>query len=186
MRTITITGSEGLIGNQLSKYFENGNKVYRLDVKLGHDLTNEKFVKKWFRDNPTDYLINCFAINDHVSKIRKKRTLYNFTTDEFLDYLNINLIALFLVCREFARSNRKGAIVNFSSTYGLVSPHPDLYDGSHKDIGYCVSKAGVINMTKYLAVHLAPKIRVNCLVPGGMLFKQDKKFIYSSIKKFTI
>lgn len=32
-------------------------------------------------------------------------------------------------------------------------------------------------MTKYLAVHLAPKIRVNCIVAQGVLANQDKKFI---------
>ena len=47
---------------------------------------------------------------------------------------------------------------NFSFTYGLVSPKPNLYDGSHKHIAYGVSKAGVINLTKYLAAHLAPSI----------------------------
>ena len=72
--------------------------------------------------------------------------------------------------------------MNFSSTYGLVSPKPNLYDGAHKDIGYGVSKAGVVNLTKYLAVHLAPKIRVNCVVPGGVLFKQNKQFVHKYSK----
>ena len=43
-----------------------------LDLKLGHDLTDEKFVKKWFKENPADYLVNCFAMNDHVDQKKKK------------------------------------------------------------------------------------------------------------------
>ena len=52
-----------------------------------------------------------------------------------------------------------------------------MYDGSHKDIGYGVSKSAVINLSKYLAIHLAPNIRVNCIIPGGVEHKQNKKFI---------
>lgn len=69
--------------------------------------------------------------------------------------------------------------MNFSSTYGIISPRPELYGGAHKDVGYGVSKAGVLNLTKYLAVHLASSTRVNCVIPGGVLSKQNKKFIRS-------
>tara|TARA_B110000495_G_scaffold115646_1_gene100230 strand:+ start:204 stop:881 length:678 start_codon:yes stop_codon:yes gene_type:complete len=175
-RSIIITGSEGLLGKEISKYFRKFAKVHELDLSLGHDLTDEKFVKEWFSKNHADYLINCFAVNDNINKKRKKTTLFNFSLDSFQDYLNVNLISLFSVCREFAKNNKKSSIINFSSIYGTVSPNPSLYDKSHKDIGYSVSKAGVIHMTKYLAVHLAPKIRVNCIVPGGVLQNQDLMF----------
>ena len=183
MKKIIVTGSEGLIGTEICKYFEkNNNKVYRLDLKLGHNLNDEKFVKSWFKKNPAKYLVNCFALNDAVQSDRKKGTLFDFPLETFLKYLNVNLVSLFSVCREFARNNNKTSIVNFSSTYGIVSPKPELYDGSHKDVGYGVSKAGVVNLTKYLAVHLAPSTRVNCVIPGGVLSKQNKKFIESYSK----
>ena len=67
-------------------------------------------------------------------------------------------------------------MVNFAATTGIVSARPDLYDGAHKDIGYSISKAGVINLTKYLATHLAPEIRVNCISPGGIEHDQDELF----------
>jgi NAD(P)-dependent dehydrogenase (short-subunit alcohol dehydrogenase family) len=184
MKKIIVTGSEGLIGSEICKYFEkNNNKVYKLDLKLGHDLNNEEFVKKWFKKNSAKYLVNCFALNDHVQANRKKQTLFNFPLKSFSEYLDVNLVSLFSVCREFAKNNKKSSIVNFSSTYGVISPKPELYEGSHKDIGYGVSKAGVLNLTKYLAVHLAPSIRVNCIIPGGVLSKQNKKFVkaYSNL-----
>jgi len=177
MRRIVITGSEGLVGSELSKFFAKTDHIKKLDIKLGHDLLDESFVKNWFKNNKSDYLINCFALNDHVSSNRKKSTLYNITLESFSNYLQTNLVSLFSVCREFARNTKTGSIINFSSTYGLVSPNPILYKGFHKDIGYGVSKAGVINLTKYLAVHLAPQIRVNSVVPGGIKLSQDKKFI---------
>lgn len=184
MKTIIVTGSEGVIGSEICQYFEdNNNKVLRLDLKLGHNLTNERFVKKWFKKNPAEYLVNCFALNDHVQKNRKKGTVFDFPLKTFSDYLSVNLVSLFSVCREFARNNKKGVIVNFSSTYGIVSPRPDIYNGSHKDIAYGVSKSGVINLTKYLAIHFAPEIRVNCVIPGGVFLNQDKKFVknYSNL-----
>ncbi len=185
MKEITITGSEGLIGSGLSKYFEKQKRsVNKLDLKFGHDLTDESFVKKWFKKNPTKYLVNCFALNDHIDKKKRKNNLYNFSLDQFSRYLKTNVIALFLVCKEFSKNSRAGSIVNFSSTYGIVSPNPKLYEKSQKDIGYCVSKGAVINLTKYLAVHLAPNIRVNCIVPGGIKFNQNNKFV-SDYSKLT-
>ncbi|RZD48320.1 MAG: dehydrogenase [Thaumarchaeota archaeon] len=177
MKQIIITGSEGYLGSNLCRFFKKNYKILKLDIKLGHDLTDEKFVKKWFKDNKSNYLINCFALNDHINSKRKKNTLFNFPLSSFSNYLNVNLTSLFSVCREFARNNKQGSVVNFSSYLGLVSPRPDIYGDSHKDIGYTISKFGVIGMTKYLAVHLAPKIRVNCISPGGIHQNQSKEFI---------
>jgi NAD(P)-dependent dehydrogenase (short-subunit alcohol dehydrogenase family) len=174
---IIITGSEGLIGKELVNHLQKNHQILKLDLSLGHDLTDEKFVKSWFKKNKANSLINCFAMNDHVDNKRKKQTLFNIPLDSFSNYLNVNLIALFSVCREFARNNKKGSVVNFSATTGIVSARPDLYNGSHKHIGYSVSKAGVINLTKYLATHLGPSIRVNCVAPGGVKFKQDSNFV---------
>lgn len=183
MAKIIVTGSHGLLGTEICKFLGKKHNILKLDLKLGNDLTDEKFVKQWFKKNKGDFLVNCFALNDHINDKRKKNTLFNFSLKSFHEYIDINVVSLFSVCREFAKNNKSGSIVNFSSTYGIVSPMPDLYDGSHKDIAYCVSKAGVINLTKYLAVHLAPNFRVNCIVPGGVQFTQKKEFVkkYSKI-----
>lgn len=183
MNRIAITGSEGLLGSTISKYLEKDNKIYRLDIVLGHDLTDEKFVKKWFKENKVDCLVNCFALNDHVEGKQKRSTLFDISLESFSRYLDINLTALFSVCREFARNNKKGSVVNFSASTGIVSARPDLYNGGHKHIAYSISKAGVINLTKFLATHLAPNIRVNCIAPGGVENNQDKEFIkkYSAL-----
>ena len=174
---IVITGSEGLLGKEISKYLAKTNKILRLDLTLGHDLTDETFVKKWFKQNKADALVNCFALNDHVEKNQKRGTLFDVTLESFSKFMDVNLVALFSVCREYARNNKKGSIVNFSASTGIVSARPDLYDGGHKHVGYSVSKAGVINMTKFLSTHLAPEIRVNCVAPGGVEFDQHTKFI---------
>ena len=162
---IVITGSEGLLGKEISKYLAKTDKILRLDLTLGHDLTDETFVKKWFKQNKADALVNCFALNDHVEKNQKRGTLFDVSLESFSKFMDVNLVSLFSVCREYARNNKNGSIVNFSASTGIVSARPDLYDGGHKHIGYSVSKAGVINMTKFLSTHLAPEIRVNCVAP---------------------
>ena len=51
MKKIILTGSKGLIVSELLKFLNKKYKILELDLKLGHDLTNEKFVKKWFKEN---------------------------------------------------------------------------------------------------------------------------------------
>ena len=173
---IAITGSEGLLGKEITNYLLKNHKVFKLDLQLGHDLSDEKFVKNWFSKNKIDALVNCFALNDHVSPNEKRGTLFDISLESFSKFLEVNLTTLFSVCREFARNNKKGTIVNFSATTGIVSARPDIYNGKHKHPAYSISKAGVINLTKFLATHLAPNIRVNCIAPGGVEYDQSESF----------
>jgi NAD(P)-dependent dehydrogenase (short-subunit alcohol dehydrogenase family) len=152
------------------------HKIVELDLTLGHDLSDEKFVKEWFSKNQANSLVNLFALNDHIEPGRQSNKLFDISLDLFNKFLQVNIIALFSVCREFARSNSSGSIVNFSSTYGYVSPNPKLYEPNEKNIAYGISKAGVIQLTKHLAVHLAPHFRVNCIAPGGVKYKQSPEF----------
>ena len=184
---IIVTGSRGLIGQYVVEYynktFHNAvhnthSCVIELDVTLGHDLTDEMFVRDFFRNqsNKADHLINLFAFNDHVAPNTKRGTLFDLSLKSFRECMEVNVTALFSVCREYARNNSEGNIINFAASTGIVSPRTDMYDGSHKHIGYSVSKAAVAHLTRILAVHLAPDIRVNCISPGGMVKDQEVSF----------
>ena len=62
-----------------------------------------------------------------------------------------------------------GSIINIASMYGVVSPDPGIYgdSGSNSPVTYGVSKAGVLQLTRYGAAHLAKYgIRVNAITPG--------------------
>jgi len=168
--TIIIAGSRGLLGSAVTPYFKKNKKyeVIELDLKLGHDLSDEGFVKSWFSKNKAEYLINLFALNDHGDpKIIGKTTLFTIGLDSFRKFLEINVTALFSVCREFARNKEAKGIINLASIYGLGSPLPHLYKKGEKHIGYSTSKGAVIQLTRHLATHLAPGVRVNCIAPGG-------------------
>jgi len=174
---IIVTGSKGLIGTEVTRYLRERHKVSEYDLGFGHNFMDESLTKDIFVHDKADALVNLFAMNDHVGEGREGSGLMDVPLESLASYFAINLTGLFSVCREYARNNTTGAIVNFSSTLGLGSPLPHLYPDSEKHIGYGVSKAGVIQMTKHLAVHLAPRIRVNCIAPGGVRFKQGEEFI---------
>jgi NAD(P)-dependent dehydrogenase (short-subunit alcohol dehydrogenase family) len=74
--------------------------------------------------------------------------------------LNVNLKGTFFCVRAALPAIRKsgGAIVNMASVSGL--------QGSAEGAMYCASKGGVVNLTRALAMELAPDIRVNCVCPG--------------------
>jgi NAD(P)-dependent dehydrogenase (short-subunit alcohol dehydrogenase family) len=79
--------------------------------------------------------------------------------------------------------------VNIASIYGEISPDPKIYlDGDRKNSEvYGATKAGVIQMTKYFAVHLAEKgLRVNAVSPGGIYnpeTPQSERFIKEYSKR---
>ncbi|HEX7446745.1 MAG TPA: SDR family oxidoreductase [Pirellulales bacterium] len=97
--------------------------------------------------------------------------------------IETNLTAVHLACQAFGRAMLAaggGRIVNISSTYGLVSPDPRIYgaSGVNSPVAYAAAKAGVVNLTRYLAIHWQDKnIRVNCLVPGGVFDNQPAEFV---------
>ena len=72
-----------------------------------------------------------------------------------------------------------GSIVNIASMYGMVSPHPNVYQGNpewHSSAAYGATKAGIIQFSKYSAIHLAPhNIRVNSLSPGPFPNEQTQE-----------
>lgn len=69
--------------------------------------------------------------------------------------------------------------MNIASVYGMVSPDPSVSGESGRNSSevHGASKAAVIQMPRYFAVHLAPlRIRVNCVSPGGVFAQQDPAF----------
>ncbi len=100
------------------------------------------------------------------------KSLEELTEEEFNAVNHGGITSTFLLARqvgqEMAKLNR-GSIVLFSSMYGLVSPDPDIYKApmNKNPIEYGVGKAGIIQMTKYLAVHWGRQhVRCNCIAPG--------------------
>jgi NAD(P)-dependent dehydrogenase (short-subunit alcohol dehydrogenase family) len=178
-KKLVITGSEGLIGKKLVAHFKDQYEVIPLDKTLGHDLGDEKFVAEWFSNNTDLYgMIVCHAYNPVPGKDTKKVEPIDLPLSELRDYLEINIVIAFDVCRNFIKHNKNGILINVSSIYGEVSPKHLIYKDFTKHIGYPISKAGLAMMSKYLATYYAPNIRVNTVMFGGIEdSKQDEHFV---------
>jgi NAD(P)-dependent dehydrogenase (short-subunit alcohol dehydrogenase family) len=103
-----------------------------------------------------DILVNNAAISDN-------KTMFEITVEEWNRVLAITLTAPLLfgkhVAKEMIARGKGGRIVNVSSTSG--------YYGRDRAIAYTAAKGGVVNLTKSMAIQLAPHdIRVNAVVPN--------------------
>ena len=176
-KNILITGASGGIGNELVKKFVllggnvlgSGTKTEKLDL-LKKKYPNIK-VKKFdiaehsrieeFIDNVSlelgglDILINNAGINMDNLSLRMK-------DDEWKKVIDINLTSTFFLSKYAIKKmlkNKFGRIVNITSVVG--------HTGNLGQANYSASKAGIIGMSKSLAMEYAKKnITVNCVAPG--------------------
>ena len=181
-KVAVITGAGRNIGEHTSKLFASegatvavvdldrarGEKVAADIVAAGGkakhfvcDVGKEVDIVKCVKDIMTafgqiDILVNNAAITDN-------KNIFDLQTEEWNRVLAITLTAPFLfgkhVAKQMIARGKGGCIVNVSSTSG--------YYGRDRAIAYTAAKGGVVNLTRSMAIQLAPyKIRVNAVVPN--------------------
>ena len=176
-KNILITGASGGIGNELVKKFVSlganvlgtGTKTEKLElikkqysnIKVKKfDISNhsgiEEFIDNVFLElGGLDVLINNAGINEDNLSIRMK-------TEEWKKVIDTNLTSTFLLSKYAIKKmlkNKFGRIVNITSVVG--------HTGNLGQSNYSASKAGIIGMSKSLAIEYAKKnITVNCVSPG--------------------
>ena len=96
--------------------------------------------------------------------------------------LEVSLTAAFSITRDLTDllSSKPGsAIVHVSSIYSSLAPDWSLYEGTNlgNPAAYGVAKAGVEQLTRWLATSLAPNVRVNAVAPGGLKRGQPQSFV---------
>jgi NAD(P)-dependent dehydrogenase (short-subunit alcohol dehydrogenase family) len=119
------------------------------------------------RLGPVDVLVNAPGLNSSTPFLE-------IDLEEWHRIIDANLTAVFVACQVFARSmianGNGGSIINLSS----ASSGPPL----SRVLTYSVSKAGVNNLTQYLAHELAPRrIRVNAIAPGFFPAEQNRRLL---------
>jgi NAD(P)-dependent dehydrogenase (short-subunit alcohol dehydrogenase family) len=177
-----ITGAGRNIGKAMAKLFASeGAKIVVAEVHEGRgqavvdeinrsgqeamlvlgDVSNSADVREMVQKvvakfGGIDILVNNAALTDHAN-------IFDSSEEEFDKVIAVSLKGPYLVTKfvaeQMRQQGRGGKIVNFGSTSGMVG----RFDG----IAYAAAKAGVINMTRAMAVQLAEyRIRVNCVVPN--------------------
>ena len=198
-KNIIVTGASGGIGNaiikkiyeaganilasgtrlekleELKKNFEN-IKVLKFDISQSDKI--EKFIENATNDlgGNLDGIINNAGITQDNLAIR-------MSLDEWQKVININLTSTFLMSKFAIKKmlkNKSGKIVNITSVVG--------HTGNLGQANYTASKAGIVAMSKSLAIEYAKKnININCISPGfiktAMTDKIDEKFKETIISK---
>ena len=179
-KKILITGATGAIGNELLKkflflggsVFASGTKTEKLDnIKKQHsnvkvkkfDISEHSRIEEFIENvalelGGLDILINNAGINMDNLSLRMK-------DDEWKKVIDINLTSTFLLSKHAIKKmlkNKYGRIVNITSVVG--------HTGNLGQTNYSASKAGVIGMSKSLAIEYAKKnITINCVSPGFII-----------------
>ncbi len=171
--------------SELAAHYPDQLQRFDVDVTSRDSLTEARDAVEE-RFGPVSVVVNNAGIDQPPGAPSQSFTVEDIPEDVCRQVLEVNLIGLFLTTQVFLPSIKRaggGSIINIGSIYGHVSPDVRLY--SHIDVDppflkppmYGASKAGVDSLTRYLSTHLAADgIRVNSLVPGGVLGGQDDEF----------
>jgi len=165
---ILATGTKDEKLEQLKKKFQN-IKILKFDISQTDNLEN-------FIEDATKQLggkLDCMINN---AGITQDNLAIRMSIEEWKKVIDINLTSTFLISKFAIKKmlkNKKGKIVNITSVVG--------HTGNLGQTNYTASKAGIIAMSKSLAIEYAKKnINVNCISPGfiktAMTDKIDEKF----------
>ena len=191
-KNIIVTGASGGIGNSIvKKLYESGAKILASgtriekleelkknynDIKiLQFDISQSDKIEE-FIDNSTNELGGSLYCVINNAGITKDNLAIRMTIDEWKKVIDINLTSTFLISKFAIKKmlkNKSGKIVNITSVVG--------HTGNVGQANYTASKAGIVAMSKSLAIEYAKKnININCISPGfiktAMTDKIDDKF----------
>ena len=201
-KIIIITGGTGIIGSKVvSAFIEFGAHVVICDIKNNNKSNKDLYNKKRLEYIRVD-ISKLNSIKEIVEKIYKTykkidvwiNTAYPRTLDWHTDIASITVeswnknIAMHLggyfwsskVVLDKMKKQGYGNLINFSSIYGIIGPNFTIYEGTKMTmpVAYSAIKGAINSLTRYLATYYGPYgIRVNSVCPGGVLLKQNKKFI---------
>lgn len=184
-KKILIFGSNGVLGSSICNYLKKKYQIYGVDVQEKDNSKLSGYIN--FKENKLSVLYkkNVFYCVIHCHQFKGKNFLNQkqslFVEDNFDAVINTNLKLTLQSTHMYFQSLKKkqGRIINFSSTYGLISSNPSLYRNTKmfNPIYYTISKFGIIGLTKYIASHYKKyKILCNSISPHGIENQQCKEF----------
>lgn len=169
---------------------ETGGDVLALRVDVTDPESTRQMAQAVVgRFGALDVLVNNAAINPvpQPNPGGSVNAFETFPLDAWNRSLGVDLTGMALCAQAVSGpmlKQKRGVIINISSTYGLVGPDQRIYKKpgeTHafiKPVTYSVTKSAVLGLTRYLATYWAGKgIRVNALSPGGVFNGQDPHFV---------
>ena len=198
-KNIIVTGASGGIGNSIvEKLFEQGvnvlatgtrlEKLEELKAKFNNikilkfDISQHEKIEE-FINEATEKLGGSLDGMINNAGITKDNLAIRMSLDEWTKVIDINLTSTFLICKYSIKKmlkNKSGKIVNITSVVG--------HTGNVGQANYTASKAGIVAMSKSLAIEYAKKnININCISPGfistAMTDQIDEKYKEAIIAK---
>lgn len=160
--------------------------AYRVDVS-SRDSIGEFYKLLRTKHGKLYGLVNSFHFKGNSRSLDTTSNFFadfeNYPLEAWEKVHDINLKGSFLMSQmalPYFRENGGGVIANVSSTYGNVSANKSIYgkSGINSPVAYATSKSAIINLTRYIATHLADQnIRANVLSPGGVFNNQSEEFV---------
>ena len=191
-KNIIVTGASGGIGNSIveklndcgANVLASGTRLEKLEelkskfnkIKiLKFDISQSDKIEE-FIENATNELGGSLDGIINNAGITQDNLAIRMSLDEWQKVININLTSTFLMSKFAIKKmlkNKSGKIVNITSVVG--------HTGNLGQANYTASKAGIVAMSKSLAIEYAKKnININCISPGfiktAMTDKIDDKF----------
>jgi len=196
-RRILVTGgAQGIGAATAARFIEEGARVMvldrsaagltdirrslpKLEAVLMADVSDAEAVRDAF--GRLDGLWGGLDVLVNNAGISLRHRFLDISPEEWRRVLATNLDGVFLCAREAARrmaeADSGGVILNMGSTNGIM--------GYHHYADYNASKAAVIELTKSMALELAPRVRVNCVCPGYILTPmQEAEYTPQMIRAF--
>jgi NAD(P)-dependent dehydrogenase (short-subunit alcohol dehydrogenase family) len=185
-QAVIVTGAGGFLGQTITEALSfYGAQVIGVDVKGAQhtlDISNSEDVAAFYQSLELLNGPGCvYGLVNNAAVSFKGR---NTTPEQFQKTLEVNVAGTNNMIEGLVSTGlpqTPASIVNLGSIYGMLSPDFRIYDGNeeqYNSIAYGASKAAVIQLTKYYAVHLASKgIRVNTVSPSGIQGNQAPEFL---------
>jgi len=179
-KRVLITGGAGGIGTATARRFlDEGSRVVVLDRDetacqrirrdlptlqgiIDADVSDARAVQRALAE--LDDLLGGLDVLINNAGISIRKPFMDITPEQWRAVIDVNLNGMFFVAQQAARrmlAGDGGVILNMGSTNGLL--------GYHYYADYNASKAGVIELTRSMALELAPTIRVNAICPGFIM-----------------
>lgn len=191
-KNIIVTGASGGIGNSIVKRLNeaganilaSGTRIEKLEelkknfegIKiLKFDISQSDKIEEFIENASSELGGNLDGMVNNAG-ITQDNLAIRMSLDEWQKVININLTSTFLMSKFAIKKmlkNKSGKIVNVTSVVG--------HTGNLGQTNYTASKAGIVAMSKSLAIEYAKKnININCISPGfiktAMTDKIDDKF----------